>query len=356
MKTINVYLETRDSDYSTALAKSLQQHSKFFSIQLSNPDMEHKEWDIFLTDDMKASQQKIVYLTEEPAQATINEENSCYILHKYQHVGYISNILRLAHSDYSKSEMLSDETEHINIISFCSSSGGVGCTSISLGVCQELTRFHGKKVLYISLEEFMSSTNYFQGSNLKANNIAKYVYAIQNNKSYCNYTSAGYMSRDDYGIFAFYPARGRNPMCELVGNEFIKLINHIASEKMFTDLVLDCGNGLGDTVVSAFQLSTHIVHITGKNPDTHRKANYLCTVANRIAASDSTGIHEVFNFYVTPEPEDGESLTETKKQYLTIEEDPGSFGTINGISVVSLDKMFGQGIRELAQHLILPNE
>jgi len=356
MKTINVYLETKDFDYSTALAKSLQQHSKYFSIQIGKQEKESKDWDIYLTDDMNAFEQKIVYLTEDPKLATVNEENSCYILHKYQHVGHISNILRLAHSDYSQSELLSDETEHTNIISICASCGGAGCTSIALGICQELTRFHGKKVLYISLEEFVTTTNNFQDAYPVSNNIAKYVYSILNKRNCCTYAPAGYMMKDDYGIFAFYPTRGRNPLCELSRNEFIQFINHITSEKLFTDLVLDCGNGLGDAVVSALQLSAHIFHISGKRPDAHRRANYLSTVGNRMAIEDSTGIHEVLNFFVTPEPEDGEPLIETKIQLLTIEEDPTSFEVVNGRKVVSLDKMFGQGIRDLTQHLMLPGD
>jgi len=356
MKAINVYLETKDEDYSIALAKSLQQHGKYFSIQVGNTHQEQYEWDLYLTDDMNASAERTVYLTEDPTLATVNVENTCYILYKYQHIGHISNILRLAHSDYSKSEILSDETEQANIISICSASGGTGCTSVALGVCQELTRFHGKKVLYISMEEFESISTYYPDAYHETNNITKFVYSILNKNDCCSYTPEGYMMKDEYGVFAFYPAKGRNPLRELTGKEFIKFINHLTKEKLFTNLILDCGNGLDDSIVSAYQLSEIIFNVIGKSPDLNRRANYLRTVASRLSIRDTTGIRDVFNLYIAPETENGESLSETKKEQLTIEEDCASFEIINGRRVISIDKMFGQGIREIVQHIILPGD
>jgi MinD-like ATPase involved in chromosome partitioning or flagellar assembly len=356
MKTINVYLDTKDSDYNIALSKSLLQHSKYFAIQAGSPQQEHREWDLYLTDDMNASAIRAVYLTEDPSLATINEETSCYILHKYQHIGHISNTLRLAHSDYSKSEMLSDEIEHANIICVCSSSGGTGCTSVALGLCQELTRFHGKKVLYISMEEFESTATHFPDSYHENNNITKFVYSILNVNASCNATPTGYMLKDEYGVFAFHPARGRNPLRDLNGNEFVKFINHITKEKLFTDLVLDCGNGLDDSIVSTFSLSAVIFHVTGKNLDRNRRTTYLRTVANRLAIKNTSGIKDVLNFYVEKEVEDGAPLIEETIEELIIEDDSASLDFVNGRSVISLDKMFGQGIRDLAQHVILTNE
>lgn len=356
MKTINVYLETKDPDYSFALSNSLLQNNKYFSIQVGSPIQEHKECDIYLTDDMNALTQNTVYLTEDPALETVNIENSCYILHKYQHVNHISNILRLAYSDYAKSEMLSDETEHTNIVSICSSSGGTGCTSVALGLCQELVRFHGKRVLYISLEDFESTSYYFPYKTQEANNITKYVYHILNKKHCCHYITEGYMLKDEYGIFAFHPAKGRNPLCELTGNEFVTFINHITSEKIFSDLILDCGNGFGDSILSALQLSVTVFKITGNTPDFHRSANYLSTMSNRLATKDVAEMIEVSNFYFAPDTEDGEPLSESDNQQLMIEEDSASFDVINGRRVISLDKMFGQGIRDLVQHLILPSD
>lgn len=357
MKTINLYLDTNDLDYSTAFSKSLLQHSKFFSIQIANPKFaqpEQYEWDIYLTDNMNSTAQKVVFMTEEPGLTTINEENSCYIIYKYQHIGQIANLLRLAHCNYSKTELLSDETEQSNIIGVCSSSGGTGCTSIALGICQELTRFYGKKTLYISMEEFESTGSYFPNSCDETNNLTRFIYGMIHKDANRSRTPLGYMIKDDYGVYAFHPASGRNPLRELNENEFIQFINRITAEKYFTDLIIDCGNGLDNSIVSALQLSSSILHVTGKIPSIQRKENYLRTLENRLATNSTTDIIEVINYYGSDEVDGMESMVEAKITELTIEEDFSSFSDLNGHKVISLDKMFGQGIRDLVQHVILP--
>lgn len=357
MKTINVYLVAKDLDYSTAFSKSLLQHSKFFSIQIGNTQHVQQgqcDWDLYLTDDMNSSAQKVVFLTEEPALATCNDENSCYIIHKYQHIGHIANLLRLAHSNYSKTQMLSDETEQSNIIGVCSSSGGTGCTSVALGICQELTRYYGKKTLYISLEEFESTASHFPNSWDETNNLTRFIYGMIHKEKSHTITPLGYMMKDDYGVHAFHPARGRNPLRELTENEFIQFINCITAEKFFTDLIIDCGNGLDYSIGSALQLSSRIFHITGKMPSIQRKQNYFRTFKNLLATNASMGIIDVLNFYISDEVEDMESMAVSKNEELTIEEDYSSFIDLSGRKAISLDKMFGQGIRDLVQHVILP--
>jgi len=161
------------------------------------------------------------------------------------------------------------------------------------------------------------------------------------------------MLKNENVIFEFNTARGRNPCRELSKNEFTKFINQITKEESFTNLILDCGNGLDDSIVAAFQLSTHIFHITGKSGNYHRSSTYLRTIANRLAERDSSAIIQVTNFYIATESEEWESANEDKIEKLIIEEDNTSFNSLNGRTVISLDKMFGQGIRDIVQHITL---
>lgn len=354
MKTIRICLMTKDPEYGTALSRSLQLQCKFFSIQMEEKrqenqgnELEKDEYDIFLTDDMNLSAKKTVYLSEDPASAWIEPQSESFVIYKYQHVGNISTVLRLAHSVYSQTEMLSDETEQVNIISISASSGGVGCTSVALGICQELTRFHGKKVLYVSLEEFESTAIYFPSSNVESTNISRFLYSILNDKNAARWVADGYMQKEQYGISAFHPAKGRNPLRELSGCEFVKFINHVTKDKVYTDIVLDCGNGLDGSIVSAFELSNWVFHISGKNPDSSRKEAYLRTVAHRAGRIDSFRTSDVHNFYEEAELDGLEMNKEMENEQLVIEEDPTSFMEINGHRIISLDKTFGQGIRQI---------
>ncbi len=353
MKIINICLETHDLDYATALSKSLLQHSKFFSIKFNRSHEDDKEWDLLLTDDMTIAAERTVYLTEDPSLESMNVDDGRYILYKYQQVSRISNMLRFAHSDFSKSEMISDETVQTNIISICSSSGGSGCTSVAMGICQELARFHGKKVLYISLEEFESTDTYFPESMFHNDNITKYLYAILFSNGRVSCIPEEYMLEDEYGIFAFRPVRGRNPLRALTGNEFLQFINHITREKIFTDLILDCGNGLDDTIVSAYQISSNICHVFGKSPNYNRRANYLFAVRNKVEKTNLLGLLNVFNKYSESEKYAAESIPESDQTTFVIEDEPTSFESVNGRKIVSVDKVFGQGIRQLVQHLVL---
>lgn len=355
MKTINICITTKDPDYDVALSRSLLQNSKHFSISVHQIKQDHHEWDLLLTDDMNTSNERTVYLADDPALESISEENNCYILYKYNQVGHISNILRLAHSSFSNSVMATDDTAQTNIICICSASGGTGCTSVAMGISQELSRFHGKKVLYISLEEFNSTDKYFPEVKYEANNINKYLYMILNKSDRKGHVSQGYMQEDEYGIFTFHPARGRNPLRELTGNEFIHFINHITKEKVFTDLILDCGNGLDDSILSAYQLSNINCIVTGKNPDFNRRNNYLMTVSNRIASRDSLGFLSVFNMFTEYEEEIADFIKENEKVHVIIEEDSTSFDVTDGRTVISLDKTFGKGIRDLVKCIALSN-
>lgn len=352
MKTINICLVTEDTDYAIALAKSLQHHSKYFSIQIKDTQQEVQEYDLMVTDDLNAQSERTVYLTEDPTSERSDGEAGSYIIYKYRDVAHISNLLRLAHSVHTKSEMYSDETQQVNIISCCNSCGGSGCTSVALGISQELTRFHGKKVLYLSMEEFDSTAKYFPVSTFQTNNITKLLYLILNNSNRTCIPEA-YMVKDEYGVFTFIPAKGRNPLRELSGDEFIKFINFINKDKFFTDLILDCGNGLDATIISAFRVSDLICHVIGKNPDFNRCTNYLLTITNRIAATDSIQLLNVHNKYVEPEEDEETKDSETEKLRILIEEDVYSFEITNNRTYISLDKMFGQGIREIVKHVVI---
>jgi MinD-like ATPase involved in chromosome partitioning or flagellar assembly len=250
--------------------------------------------------------------------------------------------------------MPTDDTEQTNIICICSASGGTGCTSVAMGISQELSRFHNKKVLYISLEEFDSTDKYFPEVKYEGNNINKYLYLILNSSDRKGHVSQGYMREDEFGVFTFHQARGRNPLRDLSGNEFVYFINHITKERAFTDLILDCGNGLDDSILSAYQLSDINCIVTGRSPDFNRRNNYLLTVSNRIPTKDSLGFLNIFNMFVEEE-EITEFIKENENGNLIIQEDSISFEVKNGRTVISLDKMFGKGIRDVVKCIALSN-
>jgi len=357
MKTINIVLATTDLDYGEALSRSLQLYNRYFSIRLtkSAPSEDiignRSDYDILLTDQFETTAPRIVYLTSDPDAVKTDERKQMFSVYKYQPASQIAAILRLAHSSFSKTEIVTDETEQTNIVCIGSSSGGSGCTAIALAICQELVRFHGKIILYISLEEFESTADYFPAGNQETNNISRYLYSILKHPDEVKITPQGYMLQDDYGIKAFHPAKGRNPLRELLEGEFGKFITHITKEKCFSHIVIDCGNGFDNCIRSAFRLSKTIVHVEGKSTCDTRQKSYINTVASCCGGLEADELLNVRNFYLEPEENDLSIEQDTTIKILTIEEDPGSFEVLDGRRFISLDKAFGAGIREIADRL-----
>jgi MinD-like ATPase involved in chromosome partitioning or flagellar assembly len=159
--------------------------------------------------------------------------------------------------------------------------------------------------------------------------------------------------QDEYGVSTFVPSKGRNPLRELEGRDFIKFINHVTQEMSCSELVLDCGTGLDAAIVSALELSTKVCHVSGRNKDRNRKDAYLRTVSHRLGQSELFEMIEVLNFYDEPAPDSEELGKQVDKNVIIIDEDPASFTELNGHRFISLDKNFGLGIRQIADRLAI---
>jgi hypothetical protein len=343
MRTIKICLALNEMEYGEALALGLLRINRFFSIV----DPTKENYDILVTDDISLAADRMVYLTVEQGEEIIDEDRKLFILYKYQHVGRISKMLRLAHSLYSDTEMLSDECERTNIISVCASAGGAGCTSVAFGLCLELTRFHKKKVLYLNLEEFESTTKFIPDDCNGEQNISRYLYRLRYGKMDKTPSAAGYLTQEQFGISSFRSARGRNPLRELNETEFVKFINNIVKERLFTDVVLDCGNGLDDAIVSAMKLSCCICHINGRTQNDQRRKTYIQTALNRTGEEEKICWLDVNNFSDAVGTADDWMQHEPEEGQIVIVRSDSSFVEIDGIVNISMDKSFGHGIRNL---------
>ena len=345
MKTINLCLLINEPEYSTALSISLLTNYKYFSIETDN----NLPFDILLTDDMKLTEERAVFLTEDPTNERVDEEGKIFVLYKYQHIGRISNILRLAYSVFANDEIMTEEIEKTNIVSICSSDGGVGCTSVALGISQELARFHGKQVLYLNLEEFESTAFYFPDANGGSNNISRFIYTLLYSQNGENRSPIGYLVKDGYGISTFRPAKGRNPLRDLNDNEFVKFMKQILKENVYTDLIVDCGNGVDESIISALSLSGHVFYVMGKSTNSDRMKAYLRTVSNRGEALDKSIWSHVYNFYWEQEKPENINQNDYETVIYKIRDAESSFERMNGQINISIDKDFGQGVRQIVE-------
>lgn len=347
MKTIRICIKVGDPDYCQALSKGLLGDGKFFSIETDDSN----EYDLLLTDDRSAPQKGTVFLTGNPALEQLDENLKVFMLYKYQHVGRIGSALRLAHSVFSGFVPMPDRIEKVNVICVCSHEGGAGCTSVSLGICRELAGFEAKRVLYISMEEFPSTSHYFPDAKPGPWNVANLLYAAIHKNKPDSVSPSGYMLCDEYDVFTFRPSPGRNPLRELDRSQFNRFIDIVLNEGTFTDLVFDCGNGLDESIESVLRMADHCCHMIGKTKDPERLGCYLRTTENR--TGPLTGLQRLFvkNFEERKETREDELDESEEHGLLAISNSPSCFQVVDERKRFTCANEFGNGIRKVVEHL-----
>jgi hypothetical protein len=356
MRTIKICLAFNEADYSTALAMSLMRVNRFLSIG----EYAKESYDLLLTDDPTLAADQMVYFTDEQMEEKIDEDKKIFIVYKYQPSGRISKILKLAYSLYSEMEMLSQNCEEANIISVCSSTGGTGCTSVAMGLCMELSRFHQQRVLYLNLEEFESTGMFFGEDCGGLQNITGYLYRVVYEQGGKIPSVVGYLTQNEHDIYAFRPSRGRNPLRELNESEFVKFMNAVLKEGLFSHVIVDCGTGMDDAIISAMRLSSKVCHLSSKSSHQTRTQTYLQTAKHKTGATDQENWVFVSNFQHMPYADLEDNLffkdetgneNQTETSGFKIPTDASSFAMIDGHMKIEMDKWFGNGVRNLLANI-----
>lgn len=351
MRTINICISMIEMDYGTALAGSLLRVNRFFSIT----DQPMACCDLLLTDDLSRSSEKMVFFTDEKSEEKVDINRKIFIIYKYQHAGSISKILKLAHSLFSETEMISEVCEAANILSVCSSGGGTGCTSVAMGLCMELGKFHGKRVLYLCLEEFESTNMLIPGDAGENQNITGYLYRVLHGPQDKIPSVSGYLIQNEFDICAFRPSRGRNPLRELNESEFVRFMNAVLREDLFSDVVIDCSNGIDDAVAAAMKLSRKVCHVAGESISQARMQSYMQTAALRTCEKEQTEWIFVSNSTHSTSADFREESHSKEKTETAIPFDKSSFRIIGDQMMIDTDKSFGRGVQHLLAQLRCSN-
>lgn len=358
MDTITMHIIMKDFEYGRAFARGLQMQSRYFSVIQEEPCnfniAQVNEGSLVVCDDDNVEElvkAGCVILTEKKSDAIICEESKIFRIYKYQKVSDIARLLRLAYRIHYGKEVISQETEDTTIISIFAVEGGAGCTSIALGVCQELRRFHGKKVLYISLEEFVSTGDYFL-TTLDNLGIKHYLYLLLHKPNEVCITPDGYMTSDEYGVSSFYYPLGRNPLRQLKETEYVRFMNHIVNNSDFTHIVVDCGNGMDHAIQTNLAISSSCGFVCRKLTNEYRKDGYFLLNQNEKRETIFKEPVVIHNFYEEVDTDEFEPITNENNDDCFVFKDYASFETQNNKINILLDRNFGEGIREVTNRLI----
>lgn len=354
MEVITILFVTDDMEYAEALTTCISKENKaiFFTI-ITNEEFKQyeksNEFHLILLDYfIDNNDDHYIRFTENQAQ--IKQTNDKYTLYRYDTADNLSKELTLLYCLKTGSKYISPIKKTSKMILFCSAEGGSGKTSIALALAQELTRFHGKKVLYINYEEEESTNRYF---NIKEDKtISNFLYYTEINNDF-NELIDCFTITDDYGIETFSASKGRNPLKLLNVEELCKFIEQIQNAAKYDYIFIDGDNSLNDETMWLISICDKVCQIN-RWVNNVKQINFNHYLEHIFGNQILEKIVNVINFYVQKE-EDKQGQDHRK---IYIDYDEHSFFSQESednvfCTAINIQRDFGTGIRQLSTKLTI---
>nr|WP_315024279.1 AAA family ATPase [uncultured Aminipila sp.] len=355
MEIITILLVTDDFEYAKAMTTCVSEENKaiLFTI-ISSEEFKNyekmKEFDLILLDYLIANNEdSYISLIEKKTQ--IEQIKLKQTLYRYDTAENLSKRLTILYCIKTGSKFISPMKKTGKIILFCSAAGGTGKTSIALALAQELTRFHGKKVLYINYEELESTDRYFKIQEEKT--VSNYLYYLETNKDFSGLIDH-FTITDDYGIKTFSASKGRNQLKLLNIEELCKFINAIQTAPQFDFIFIDGDNSLSEETLWLISVCNKICKVDKWGSDI-KQANFDNYMEHIFGKQIFDKIISVVNYYM--QQEDDACLQQaSEKVYIDYDED--SFFTHQYAenmfyTTINIERDFGSGIRQLSTKLTI---
>lgn len=301
---------------------------------------------------------RIVILTEYIVESLIkqseNEANHFWYIFKYVNVNeIISDLNYLIGIVTGKKSLLRKSTAPV-LIGFYSIGGGAGKSVIALGASRELSRYHDKKVLYLSFEEIPAIELFVK--NNPGRNIGDFLYYLleKRNESICS-RPEGFTSSDDYGVEAFYPSKGRNDLNFLTREELLSFLKIISDSCRYDYIALELKSDLAEETLFLMDQCGKIVLIQNDDPVSEFKNRKFIAYMEKM---DAFRYQDRFLIAVNragcPEAgrEDGEFFFNGNIKRIHIEKDENSFRFGSNHLDIDISHAFGAGIKKLADEIL----
>ncbi len=305
---------------------------------------------------------RIILLTEKPALAAGSRTEQKFCIYKYSKAQSITAAIYNIYSEITGHRTVNVKRQQVRLLAFSSCAGGSGCTVAAMAAAQELCRFRGKKVLYLSFEETESTGDFIEtSSGMKG--ISVYLYHLFKSKDSGIHTHGrekiyyppveSYIIHDDFGVEAFAPAAGRNPLRELSEEEMEIFIASLIDSGRYDVIVADVGTGLSCTDTACLEIAEKICFVTRSGGSAKREEQYLQHLIFSCGENVMDRVIKVENMADENRPEHAGSkgsmtMIETN-MYLSRSSTFLQGGETNRIF---LDGRFGQEIRTLTESLL----
>ncbi|MBN7772684.1 AAA family ATPase [Clostridium aminobutyricum] len=351
MEIITIMLVSKDLDYAYTFAKCMSAKNNRFLFTVVDTlsfhqDTNFKKYDVLLLDgEHQAAPKPFIQLVEKRVTTPIAEEQQLY-LYKYENTNYFESQILFFYGMITGRKEMHLPKENTKILTFHGSCGGSGKTSVSLGLAQELKRFHDKKILYINYEEIESTPLYFRCED-RYKTISDYLYYINSGKNIGSSISS-FTIKDEYGVETFAPSKGRNELKALNNEELSAFFKQLLECGLYDFILVDSDGSLTDESLWILSVSDQIIVVEryGEESKQHKFRNYLEFCLGSILVEK---VVSVVNFC--------EGIENEEHADLFIDADSVSLKSIREgnfiYKTINIDKDFGVGIKELYAKLTL---
>ncbi len=354
MENIKIGLITKDREYGRALGLALVDVYRNFTVTLFQSVPVHNEldrMDLVLSDSVREVKTygKHIFLTEKQSQIDKNYEENIYKLYKYSNVRALAGELLFIYSNITGRKAVPIRNTNSKIVVFGSPQGGSGCTTAAMAFSQEMCRFHGKKVMYITLEEIESTMEYMANDS-SGKSISEYLYYLFNCDDDQHFPFIeSFTVTDRYGVEAFVPSPGRNVINSLSKEEMQFFIGAVMDTGGYDYLVIDAANSLGKPAMTCYEMANNICFIERSGEKEYKKERFMEYFTFMKGERIVDRMARVLNG-CNDMNEDGECGI--MKTVCRLPEDVDSVIECDGVRVIKPDGRYAKEIRKLTDSVI----
>jgi MinD-like ATPase involved in chromosome partitioning or flagellar assembly len=242
-----------------------------------------------------------------------------------------------------------------------------------MGLARELSRYHDKKILYLSFEELPATELYITfGSGCRK--ISEFLYYLFEKKDdeICSHLE-GFTTTDHFGVGFFCPSRGRNDLRSLTKDDLAYFVKYLTDSCRYDYILIDFNHDLSPETWQMLTYCTRLVMVHKNDPvsiQKHRKlADFLRKGAVPIAEETLINVRN-FNdggsqIHETIRNRTGQGNFENESEYvdgndssciqnlIVIDADENSFSYHGEQLNIDISQTFGIGIKHLAETVLL---
>ena len=276
-----IYLSRLTTVFSNKYSDKFEIYS-FSDLDIAMKNIVDTKIDIFISSDLfEIPFEKIpqkcgfAYFVDSPDIETLyNRTAIC----KYQKVDLIyKQLLSIYSEKVGNVTGLRFTDDGCKLIAFTSPSGGVGTSTVAAS-CALHFALHGKKTLYLNLEDYGSSDVFFSSEGQFT--FSDIIYALKSNKANLSMKLESCVKQDENGVFFFSQPNNSLDMLELSSEDVIRLLNELKLTCDYEYIVIDMQYSINDKKMEILKLVDCILLVSdGKeisNEKLLRSHNALC--------------------------------------------------------------------------------